>query len=618
MVPAVSSRRWRCAQHSRGGRVPLGWLLVATVFVGLAALAWQFVPGKSEAGAGPIIQKVEKGVFVHEVTERGEVESSNNIEVRCEVKSRNASGMVIKKLIPEGTAVRAGDVLCEFDDSALQDELIQQQIVCNNSKAAMTQAEYTLKTAETTLEEYQDGTFKQEVELVQSEIALAEENLRRARQYLQHSKKLSGKGYITPLQLKADEFAVAKAENDLRASRTKLDVLKRYTFKKMVDQFTADVETAKVNLESQLKTHELDERKRAFIEEQITNCTLKAPVDGQVVYANSADRRNNNDPLIQEGTTIRERQAVVRLPDPTKMQVKAKINESRIDLVKAGMRTTVRLDAFPEIELSGIVTKVDDYPLAAQWFNSSVKEYGTVVKIDAPPEGMRAGMTAAVQIHLQQQIDVLQTPVQAVFEHGSKHYCLVAAKTGGRKLREVQIGASNDKFLVIRSGLEQGEEIVLNPRAHLDGINLPEIKEAPARPAEQFVRAPVEGAGSGDEGSGGRRRSEGGGSSEGGRRGRGGSRQGGGGGGFAGMNPGQIAAQLIQNADKDADGKLSEDEAPAQVRSNFAQGDTNKDGFLDAQELTASIAKFRAAIGSGAAGDGPPGEARRPSGGPGQ
>ncbi|MGE3408504.1 MAG: HlyD family efflux transporter periplasmic adaptor subunit [Pirellulales bacterium] len=574
---------------NRRGRVAWGWLLGLACAPMLAFATWQMLPDRSEAGTGPISVPVERGVFVFEVTERGEVESSNNVEVRCDVKSRSTTGMVIKKLIAEGAMVQPGDVVCEFDDSALQDELIQQQIMCNNSRALVTQAEYALKTAETSLEEYQEGTFKQEVELVQSEIALAEENVRRARQYLQHSKKLAAKGYITPLQLKADDFAVNKAEGELKAARTKLDVAQRFTFRKMVDQLTADLETAKVKLESEQKSHELDERKREWIEEQIENCIVKAPVEGQVVYANpSSSRGNNNEPLIQEGTAIRERQAIIRLPDPTKMQVKAKINESRIDLIKSGMKATVRLDAFPDIPLSGVVTKVDDYPLSANWFSSSVKEYGTNVKIDNPPPGMRAGMTAAVQIHVEQLPDVVQAPVHAVIENGKQHFCLVT-KEGVRSLREIEIGSSNDKFLVVKGGLEPGEKIVLNPRAHLGNLKLPEIPVEAARPAEQFARVDVEGGATASDGEEKPRR---------------GKRPGGG-------NAAGIAASILQNADKDGDGKISEDEAPDRMKANFAQTDANKDGFIDVQEMAAGLAKAMAA-GAGAT---PPGESGAGGGG---
>ena len=103
----------------RRGAVGWGWLvgLVSTPVVAYAA--WQYMPGKSEAGAGPIPHAVERGVFIFEVTERGEVESSNNVEVRCDVKTRTSTGMVIRKLIPEGAFAFHG---CRVN-GAINDEI---------------------------------------------------------------------------------------------------------------------------------------------------------------------------------------------------------------------------------------------------------------------------------------------------------------------------------------------------------------------------------------------------------------------------------------------------------------------------------------------------------------
>jgi hypothetical protein len=71
-------------------------------------------------------------------------------------------------------------------------------------------------------------------------------------------------------------------------------------------------------------------------------------------------------------------------------------------------------------------------------------------------------------------------PVQAVVERGGKVYCLLRDSASKLAAREVLVGSSNEKFLVIREGLTDGQEVVLNPRAHLDEAGLPAIDlEAP-------------------------------------------------------------------------------------------------------------------------------------------
>lgn len=574
---------------------------------------------------------VSTGPFRHIVTERGEVESSSNIEVRCEVQSRNTSGTAILEIVPEGTEVKKGDLLCRLDASALKDEASQQQIVCNASEAMVIQGQNTLTTAEITKKEYLEGTFKQEEQIILGEISVAEENLRRAQDFARHSEKLAAKGYVTALQLEADKFSIEKERIVLETAKTKLKVLREFTRAKMLSQLEADIKTALANLKSQESTHALDKEKLALVQAQIAKCEIHAPADGQVVYANSSERRGGSEIVIEEGAMVRERQVIVRLPDPKKMQVKAKINESRIDRVHEGMLATVRLDAFPEREMQGTVRKVDAYPLAGSWFNSSIKEYGTFIDIHDPPPGMRPGMTAEVKIKVEQLPDALQVPVQAVVEHGSEHFCLLPTATG-LEARKIKIGSTNEKFVIIKDGLAAADTVVVNPRGYLDLVKLPEIVEPKLRPEDVVVNTSAAGskaktggldgkaeskegtlaqAGDAPRGEGRRNR-------EGGAGGSGGGGPGGGGpaGGMAGMDPSALAQMSIQRMDKNGDSMLTEDELPEQMRANFSTSDKNGDKQLDTEELTAAIAKRMNRQGGG----GPPGpggasQAAAPSGG---
>ena len=77
--------------------------------------------GGSAATGDLITQSVTRGTFVHDITERGELESSNNISVRCEVQARGQGvhGVKIIDIVAEGAVVKEGDFLIKFDDSAL-------------------------------------------------------------------------------------------------------------------------------------------------------------------------------------------------------------------------------------------------------------------------------------------------------------------------------------------------------------------------------------------------------------------------------------------------------------------------------------------------------------------
>lgn len=567
----------------------ISWFAVVTGLVFISAAAGATVWLKpweafSDAANVPLTTVAFVDNFQHMVTERGEVESSSNAEVRCEVAARNfgsGSSTTILEIVPEGTYVKKGDLICRLDASALENERNQQQIIVIQSESAVAQATANLQSAEIARQEYLEGTFKVEESTFEAEIAVEEENLRRAQDYAEHSKELFAKGYVTKLQLEADLFAVINAQTELENGKTKLHSLREYTKPKMLSQLDADIEVQKANLEQQNKTLSLDREKLKTIEEEILKCEVRAPVDGQVVYANERSRRGGSEVVIEQGAPVKEQQPIVRLPDPTQMQVRAKINEARINRVRPGLGAIIHVDAYPNLELRGSVTKVEDYADSSSWW-SNVKEYAAVVRIQNPPEGLRPGLTAEVQIQVEFLPEVLQVPVQAVVEHGGKHYCFLQ---NGEQLesRPVTIGSTNDKHVVIKDGLKADEIVMLNPRKYQDKWDLPDLGELNTDKAVAQIEADDEYASSSSDSAANEKRPPQDGGTEGGGKGPGG-------------DPAARLAAFMKRIDTDGDGKLSAGEMsamPEQMRAGMAKADTNGDGFVDSGELAAAMAAFR-------------------------
>ncbi len=676
-----------------------GLIIVMAVLGGVGGVVYFTFPklSLSSQDTGPMMHTVALGNFVHDITERGNVESASNVDIRCEVESRGSQGTMILELIEEGTYVKPGDILCKLDSSSLEQEMVQQQIICNTSEAAVIQARNNYETAEIAKDEYLNGTYVENVQGVEGNIFVAEENMRRAEQTLAYTEKLFARGYVTQLAVDADDFSVKDAEQKLAEARTKKMVLQDYTRKKMLKQLEADIKTTKAKLESEEHSHTLDEEKLTDVTAQVEKCTVVAPDYGQVVYANVTDRRGGSETIIEEGGSIRERQVIFRLPDPNRMQVKAKINEASVSMVDEGMRSGIRLDAFPDLELKGDVEKVNEYPVPTSFFSGNVKEYETIIRIHLPgqdegppedeepktdadtedvsdaggpdqdpeakpeakpetaedslaeesdqaepsPEGpteakpssdedtdgeeedgeeedgesendadpgaqgetkvlldesgnkvqLRPGMTAEVKIRVETLPNVLQIPVQAIVEHGGKNYCLMYDKATGWSKKEVKIGSTNDKMVVIQEGLAEDDKVVMGASKHREKVKWPKLETIPGETdAEQpAARSPGRAAGAG------------------GRSGDpGGSKPGGGG----QPNP----AQAFKGLDKNSDGKLTEDEAPGPMKSNFAAVDKNSDGSVDVAEFTAAMKAFSAGRGQGGAARGGPGGAR-PGGG---
>ena len=413
--------------------------------------------------------------FSHIIVERGEIESSSNVEVRCEVRGRTSAGTNILEITEEGSWVEKGDFLVRLDDSTLQTQLIQQQIVCSNSESQVIESRANLDSAKLALDEYDQGTFKEQMEQQESSVFVARENLRRAEEYLVYSKRLANRGYIPEAQLQADSFAVEKADKELKVALTKLKVMQTFTRDKMLTQLRADIDTAKAKLSAREKTWELDKIQLKFIEDQIKKCTIHAPTAGQVVWANRKSR-SSSTVLIDEGLPVRERQVIINLPDPSKMRVIAKVHESRISHVRTGMVAELALDAMPDEVLLGKVTEVSEYPLpAVSVYMDHVKEYEVAIEIDEPPTGLRPGMTSEVRILVDHIESAMLLPIEAVTERDERFFCAIQTGDGDVATREIKVGQANETDVVIRSGITTSDQVVLN-------ISDPEVAELMSLP----------------------------------------------------------------------------------------------------------------------------------------
>src|SRR5262249_14683935 len=139
-------------------------------------------------------------------------------------------------------------------------------------------------------------------------------------------------------------------------------------------------------------TWELEKSNESNLERQIARCTLKAPIDGIVVYAYTPGRTT---PGIEEGATVVPRQKIVSVLDVNgPMLINLKVREAMIDKLVPKMKARVKVDAFPDLELTGVVTEIAGRPDPFDPFPHDIKVYTTRIRLDRGQPGLRPGMTA--------------------------------------------------------------------------------------------------------------------------------------------------------------------------------------------------------------------------------
>jgi len=440
---------------------------------------------------------VKKGPLMISVIESGTIKSREQIIIKNEVEGKTS----ILSLVQEGSHVKKGDLLVELDASKLLDNKIDQQIKVQNTEATyvgarenlaviknqarsdVDRAKLTYDFAKQDLNKYLKGEYPNQLKEAESQITLADEEVTRARNNLEWSKKLYNEKYISYTELQADELAEKKKVLDLELAKNNLDLLKDFTYTRNLAQLesdvsqaemalerttrkaNADVVQAEANLAAKKAEFERQKDKLKKIETQLGKTKLYAPADALVIYATSAKPggwRHRQEPL-EEGQDVRERQELIYLPTASSAMAEVDVHEASLDKVRVGLPVRITIDALPGKEFTGRVANIAPLPDArSAWMNPDLKVYNTDIYLDNNSDSLRTGMSCKAEIVIEQHREAIYVPIQAVLRVGTEPTVYVVT---GKTLepRKVKIGLDNNRMIHIISGLEPGEVVTLTP-----------------------------------------------------------------------------------------------------------------------------------------------------------
>lgn len=498
--PRVAARRRRRRAALVSG------LVVGTLALVALAVVWR--ADATQASHDYVYYAVHPVDLPIAVTERGTMESQNNVDVICEVDDVPGDGVYgtpILWIVENGVHVQKGDLVVELDASSHQERLDRQILSTEQARAkeiqarvnyenritrnetALAEAELAVDMALLAWHQYEDeqgGTYQ--IQLQNVELAIQERQAQadiEARNLvgMQHLHEL---GYRSKSDLAEARLKALRSRNELNRQEARRHELTVYDYRKQQMKLEGAYHSAqralqrvKVENESLLaqakawkESAELslkrEEERLALFRTRLEQCKIYAPQSGLVAYHVEGNGWGQST-SIAAGTAVRERQQLMSIPDLTRMQVKTSVHESVVDRIKPGVSATIRLDAFPDRTYHGHVKSVAVLPDQGGWLSSSAKVYETIVTIDEELEHLKPGMTAVVEMHLDYLTDVLSVPVQAIVQQRDETWCYVSDR-GHIQRRNVTLGKTNDKFVQVCDGLQTGDQVILNPSAVVD------------------------------------------------------------------------------------------------------------------------------------------------------
>lgn len=196
-------------------------------------------------------------------------------------------------------------------------------------------------------------------------------------------------------------------------------------------------------LEELKKISEL-ESKMYKLQNQLEMLEIRAPVSGIVADLNAT-----------VGRTVGMGEWLGNIFNPEDMTMWCQVDDIDILLVKQGSPVKVTMDALPGKTLEGSVVFIS--PMGKD--QSGISRFEVQIRVKGTPE-LRPGMQAKAYIEAGSAKNVLLVPVEAVFEEDGQPKVEVLNPDGTTKVVSVQLGLMNDRFAEIKSGLNEGDEVV--------------------------------------------------------------------------------------------------------------------------------------------------------------
>ena len=207
-----------------------------------------------------------------------------------DVVRRVEAQSTIISIVPVGTEVKRGQLVCEFSATGLHDALRGQRTVVKAAEAGTQAARKYREAVEASLREYNETFLDEELE-AKREIVAAEAELARANDRVEWATRMWGQGKVEQGSRVAEELSFQRAKFGIELAQSRLVVLQNHTRPRILRNLQGDVEKSHSGEQIRQSVLRLEQARENRIQQQIDACRILAPIDGTVLDARP-DRRS--------------------------------------------------------------------------------------------------------------------------------------------------------------------------------------------------------------------------------------------------------------------------------------------------------------------------------------
>ena len=374
---------------------------------------------------------VGTGAFELTINTKGEIQGKNAVIINMPDVLRKRElrlyQLQIKDLIAEGTEVKKGDWVATLDAAT-----ITQQIQQNSQDLAKARAELN------------DAQIDSTIQLTKLQEELEE--------------------FSYDLEYKKLELEQSKYESSAyqRKKQTEYNSTLR-----MMDQKKRDLALRRLELKTRIQR--IEDRYNRFLrhdqmlKEGMGACRVTAPKDGIVLYAK---RWNGTKLRVGDNIDI-WRPAIATLPDMSVLVSETYVQEIDITKIALGDTAVIRIDALPDKQYTGTISKIAN--IGQELPNFDMKVFRVLIDLNEKDSKIKPAMTTDNQIIIQKLDNALKIPREFLFATADKKFVLIK-KNGKLWKKEVVPGYDNDVEVTIVSGLEENDRIFSTLPADVDSI----------------------------------------------------------------------------------------------------------------------------------------------------
>jgi HlyD family secretion protein len=379
------------------------------------------IASAAPGSAKVVVYKVSNGQVLKELILTGELKAAHSVSISApDIRSSFAN--MVTFLAAEGSQIKKGDRIVEFDDSSLMSQ--------------KSEAERTLDEAGLNIEKTKADLEAQKCDLLNS-MAQAESQLKQDELYGKIGKDLLPGNTYQKYQLN-----VQKSRLSLQKAKEQLD-----NFQKSYTSQMQLVEISRSQAEINLKK----------IVNDMALLRIDAPQDGILIYGDNWQSNRK----IQPGDTLFHGMEVVSLPDLSSMQVVGNVYDTEYGSLAQDMRCTISLDAIPNYQVGGRIASLTSVA-SRKGFFSQKKVFQAVVQLDKiEVQSLKPGMTSRIRVPIVLAKDSPAIPRDYLgYDSQGRTYVFRGTDSKTATVQFVQVGAIGDRLAQIVSGVSVGDPLL--------------------------------------------------------------------------------------------------------------------------------------------------------------